>query len=258
MKSSDVEKIKSLGKGQSFKINDVEYVFIKNVDADSIIAGNRETGKQEQINLTFFTNKTNKTMTNTNEVSVKKLVHAMLVKDLRTEARKFKIVGYSKMAKVVLQEKVIGEIEAAKPKTEAERFEDVIVKLARQKVDATIAKDQATDQDSKNFQSELIKDLNVALKEAKAKLNILLNPVVEITKEILKERGKPTHYNEIQNALDPILYEELIKSGSLMKYNPESVEKILQKYVGTIFQLEDVKIGKYHGKRWCLIKSDLK
>lgn len=82
--------------------------------------------------------------------------------------------------------------------------------------------------------------------------------IIEITREILKERGKPTHYHEIQNALDPILYEELTKSGSLMKYNPESVEKILQKYVGTVFQLEDVKIGKYHGKGWWLVNPDMK
>ncbi len=199
MKHLDVQIIKNLTKGQSFKINGVEYVFIKNVDADSIVVGNRETEKQEQINLTFLTNKNSKTMKKVNVVSVKETVEAMNVKDLRKEASSLSIKGYSKMVKVDLQVKVIEAMEVAQPKSEGEKLEQIIVDLAKQKVDVTIAKDQATDQDSKNFQSDLIKDLNDALKVAKANLNAFLNPVVEVTKTE-KAAAKKAAKNKVSKA----------------------------------------------------------
>ncbi|MHA2247407.1 MAG: DNA methyltransferase [Candidatus Hodarchaeales archaeon] len=86
--------------------------------------------------------------------------------------------------------------------------------------------------------------------------------IVEITKRIIKERGEPTHYSEIQNLLDPILYEELKKSDSLMDFNPESVEKILRQYVGKVFQLVDMDIRRIgnqnlRGKGWWLIDPNI-
>ncbi|MFX1284464.1 MAG: DNA methyltransferase [Promethearchaeota archaeon] len=66
--------------------------------------------------------------------------------------------------------------------------------------------------------------------------------IVNITREIIMERGEPTHYTDIQNSLDPILYEELKKAHLLMDFNPESVERILKRYVGKVFELVDMEI----------------
>jgi len=67
--------------------------------------------------------------------------------------------------------------------------------------------------------------------------------IINIIKRILIEKGEPTLYSDIQNSLDPILYEELRKTGFLMEFNPVDVEKTLKKYVGGIFQLVDVEMG---------------
>jgi DNA modification methylase len=81
--------------------------------------------------------------------------------------------------------------------------------------------------------------------------------IVNITKRIILKRGAPTHYTDIQNALDPLLYEELRKSGLLMDFEPEEVEKILLRYLGKEFQLVDIEIGggrnkQLKGKGWWL------
>lgn len=78
--------------------------------------------------------------------------------------------------------------------------------------------------------------------------------IVDITKRIIAERGEPTHYTFIQNSIDPILYEELRKYGLLMDFQPESVKKILDKYVGKVFALVDVEIGK-KGQKTLLDKA---
>lgn len=80
--------------------------------------------------------------------------------------------------------------------------------------------------------------------------------IVNITKQILIEKGSPTQYSDIQNSLDPLLYEELKKSGLLMDFNPEDVEKTLGRYLGKVFRLVDIEIGgnkRLKGKGWCLI-----
>jgi DNA modification methylase len=82
--------------------------------------------------------------------------------------------------------------------------------------------------------------------------------IVDITKRIIRERGQPIHYTDIQNALDPILYEELKKSQLLMDFNPENVETILERHVGDIFELVDIQMTgvgdqKLLGKGWKLI-----
>ncbi|UCG04106.1 MAG: DNA adenine methylase [Candidatus Heimdallarchaeota archaeon] len=84
--------------------------------------------------------------------------------------------------------------------------------------------------------------------------------IVDITKRILVERGEPTCYTDIQNMLDPILYEKLKKSQLLMDFNPENIEKILKRHVGDIFEVVDVDIEgignqKLQGKGWWLINS---
>jgi 16S rRNA G966 N2-methylase RsmD len=68
--------------------------------------------------------------------------------------------------------------------------------------------------------------------------------VVDITKKIIAERGEPTPYTFIQNSIDPLLYEELRKYGLLMDFQPESIKKTLEKYIGDTFVLVDVDIGK--------------
>lgn len=82
--------------------------------------------------------------------------------------------------------------------------------------------------------------------------------IVDITKRIIAERGEPTHYTFIQNAIDPILYEELRKYGLLMDFQPKSIEKILNKYVGKVFDLVDMEVGRKGqqsllGKGWWFV-----
>lgn len=67
--------------------------------------------------------------------------------------------------------------------------------------------------------------------------------IVNIAKRIIAERGEPTSYTFIQNSIDPILYQELRKYGLVMDFQPKSVKRILNKYVGTVFQLVDMRIG---------------
>jgi len=74
--------------------------------------------------------------------------------------------------------------------------------------------------------------------------------IVNIAKRIIAERGEPTSYTFIQNSIDPILYQELRKYGLVMDFQPESVKRILNEYVGTVFQLVDMRIGT---KRWWFI-----
>ncbi|MFW9990965.1 MAG: DNA methyltransferase [Candidatus Odinarchaeota archaeon] len=82
--------------------------------------------------------------------------------------------------------------------------------------------------------------------------------VVNITEKIIAERGEPTNFTFIQNTIDPLLYEELRKYGLLMDFQPKSVEQTLKKYIGSVFQLVDIEIGKKGKKRqitkgWWLI-----
>ncbi len=84
--------------------------------------------------------------------------------------------------------------------------------------------------------------------------------IIDITKRILIEKGKPTLYSDIQNSLDPLLYKELRNSGLLMEFNPVNVEKTLNKHLGDIFQIVDVKMGKLGnksliGKGWRLLSD---
>jgi len=79
--------------------------------------------------------------------------------------------------------------------------------------------------------------------------------IVNIAKRIIAERGEPTHYTFIQNSIDPILYEELRRYGLVMDFQPESVRKILNKYVGEVFKLVEMEVGKkgqksLMGKGW--------
>jgi len=82
--------------------------------------------------------------------------------------------------------------------------------------------------------------------------------IVSIATKIIAERGEPTDYTFIQNSIDPILYEELRKYGLVMDFEPKSVEKTLKKYIGKIFQLVDIEIGKKNqktliGKGWWFV-----
>jgi adenine-specific DNA methylase len=82
--------------------------------------------------------------------------------------------------------------------------------------------------------------------------------IVNIAKQIILEQREPVHYTFIQNSLDPILYEKLEISNKLMNFQPEDIEKTLKKYIGKIFQLEDIEariIGKKRisCKGWSLI-----
>lgn len=79
--------------------------------------------------------------------------------------------------------------------------------------------------------------------------------IVNVAKRIIAERGEPTHYTFIQNSIDPMLYEELRKYGLVMDFQPESVKRTLKKYVGKIFELVEMKVGKkgqktLMGKGW--------
>ncbi|UCE14203.1 MAG: DNA adenine methylase [Candidatus Heimdallarchaeota archaeon] len=94
------------------------------------------------------------------------------------------------------------------------------------------------------------------------KMNNVEELIVDITRKIIMDRGKPIHHTDIQNALDPILYEELKKSDLLMTFNPEGVERILQKHIGEVFQLVDldpIRIGNktFQPKGWWLIDPHL-
>jgi len=68
--------------------------------------------------------------------------------------------------------------------------------------------------------------------------------IVNVAKRIIAERGEPTRYTFIQNSIDPLLYKELRKYGLVMDFQPESVKKILNKYVGKIFELVKMEVGK--------------
>jgi len=78
--------------------------------------------------------------------------------------------------------------------------------------------------------------------------------IVNIAEKIIAERGEPTHYTFIQNSIDPILYEELRKYGLVPDFQAESVKEILNKYVGSVFTLVDIVIGK-RGQKTLLDKA---
>jgi 16S rRNA G966 N2-methylase RsmD len=82
--------------------------------------------------------------------------------------------------------------------------------------------------------------------------------IVGIAERIIAERGEPTHYTFIQNSIDPILYQELRKYGLLMDFQPQSVETILKKYLGKVFKLVDMEVGRQGqksllGKGWWFV-----
>ncbi|MFW9904925.1 MAG: DNA methyltransferase [Candidatus Thorarchaeota archaeon] len=84
--------------------------------------------------------------------------------------------------------------------------------------------------------------------------------IVDIVQKIIFEKGKPIHCTEIQNKLDPYLYEELKKSHLLMDFNPENIETILRRYIGDVFEIVDLEITgrgsqKVQNKGWWLINS---
>ncbi|MFX0173179.1 MAG: DNA methyltransferase [Candidatus Hodarchaeota archaeon] len=79
--------------------------------------------------------------------------------------------------------------------------------------------------------------------------------IVNIITKILVQKGAPTHYTDIQNSLDPLLYEELRRFGLLMDFKPEEVERILLKHLGKEFQLVDIVLEgignkQLKGKGW--------
>jgi DNA modification methylase len=84
--------------------------------------------------------------------------------------------------------------------------------------------------------------------------------IVDIVHRIIIEKGEPIHYTEIQNKLDPYLYEELKKSHLLMDFNPENIESILRRHVGDVFKIVNLEISgsgpqKLQSKGWWLINS---
>ncbi|MDG6999077.1 MAG: hypothetical protein JRN15_08180, partial [Nitrososphaerota archaeon] len=76
--------------------------------------------------------------------------------------------------------------------------------------------------------------------------------ITEISERIIAERGAPTHFTYIQNAIDPILYSELKTHGLLLQHKPENVENVLKQQIGKRFVLLDAPIGTLKGKAWWL------
>jgi hypothetical protein len=77
--------------------------------------------------------------------------------------------------------------------------------------------------------------------------------IVAIVVNILERNGEPTPYNEIQNSLDPFLYEELFKAKLLMEFDPRNVKTILKKHVGQEFCLiEGISTEKKYQQHWWL------
>ncbi len=68
--------------------------------------------------------------------------------------------------------------------------------------------------------------------------------IVEIVKDIIVKEENPLPYNQIQNKLDPFLYEKLYKSKLLLNFNPKEVKKTLKKYIGIEFSLFENPDGK--------------
>ncbi len=85
--------------------------------------------------------------------------------------------------------------------------------------------------------------------------------IVKIAKGIISEQGEPVHYTFLQNSIDPLLYAKLQKLNILMDFYPKNIEKTLNKYLGSVFQLVDIQtriIGKkkIDCKGWALIDSN--
>ena len=71
--------------------------------------------------------------------------------------------------------------------------------------------------------------------------------VVETTKRIIAERGEPTPYTIIINAIDP----ELAKQGFFSELNTGlGIKTVLQKHLSNEFILVPTKIGEVEGKLW--------
>jgi DNA modification methylase len=81
--------------------------------------------------------------------------------------------------------------------------------------------------------------------------------IINIIRKILLSKGEPMAFNQIQNSLDPILYDKLHKSKSLLTFNPRSVEKIMKDNSGKVFQIQisssnQASKEKYQVKEWKL------
>ncbi len=62
--------------------------------------------------------------------------------------------------------------------------------------------------------------------------------IIHIIKDIIRAKGEPMAFNQIQNSLDPILYKKLHESKSLLTFNPRKVEKIMKDNIGKVFKLQ--------------------
>ena len=71
--------------------------------------------------------------------------------------------------------------------------------------------------------------------------------VIDTTTKIIAERGEPTSYSLIINAIDPAL----AKSGYFAELNSGlDIKTVLNKHLGNEFNLVDAKVGSSTGKLW--------
>ena len=71
--------------------------------------------------------------------------------------------------------------------------------------------------------------------------------VIDTTTKIIAERGEPTPYSLIINAIDPAL----AKSGFFAELNSGlDIKTVLNKHLGNEFKLENAKVGSSSGKLW--------
>jgi hypothetical protein len=90
----------------------------------------------------------------------------------------------------------------------------------------------------------------------------LENWITKIIFDIIKAKGKPMAFNQIQNTLDPVLYNKLHESTSLMTFNPRRVEKIMKENIGELFQLKSLSSNqpqaKNNSKYWYIVENSNK
>ena len=84
--------------------------------------------------------------------------------------------------------------------------------------------------------------------------------VIQMVVDIITANGEPMAFNQIQNCLDPILYQKLFESKSLMAFNPRSVEKIMKDHIGKVFQVKTTpstqsSAGKNQEKLWFIFNE---
>ena len=84
--------------------------------------------------------------------------------------------------------------------------------------------------------------------------------IIQIVVDIIRAKGEPLTFNEIQNSLDPALYNKLHESKALMTFNPRSVEKIMKENIGRIFQLiipkpKESSGGKSQTRLWNILEK---